>query len=264
MYLAHMNYLEVEAYLEKSDTIIIPIGSLENHGKHMPLGTDTMIPDKISSYINMRSDIVIAPTINYGATDDLSGFPGTVSIGTEGLTQLLKAICDQLYQYGFRHFMILNGHGGNSAAINTVGMYLYRKGAYLAVLNWWLMAGQINPEWAGGHGGGEETAGVMAVDPGLIKTEYLELGEEIRNDISEDLPSGAWTNVIYKNVAVTIPREIRSITDNGWLSHAFKNDPPTKATAEWGTRMLETVADYIVDFGNVFSAANLPENTWRE
>lgn len=259
MYLAKMNYLEVEEYLKKSDTIVIPVGSLENHGKHMPLGTDTMIPDKIAEYLDQRCDLLIAPTLNYGATDDLVGFAGTVSLGVEGLIFLLRTICDQLYRYGFRHFMILNGHGGNNAAIQAVGMHLYRKGAYLANLNWWLMAGQINPDWAGGHGGGEETAGVMAVDPSLIKTEYLELPEAIRDDVSEDIPTGAWTNVMYKNVAVTIPREIKDITDNGWLAHGFGNDAPTKATPEWGREMLETVADYIAEFGTVFGKAPLPE-----
>lgn len=258
MFLEKMNYLEVEEYLKKSDTIVIPVGSLENHGKHMPLGTDTMIPDKIAEMLDQRSDLLIAPTINYGATDDLVGFAGTVSLGVEGLISLLRTICDQFYRYGFRHFMILNGHGGNTAAIQAVGMHLYRKGAYLANLNWWLMAGQINPEWAGGHGGGEETAGVMAVDPSLIKREYLELPEGIRNDVSEEIPTGAWTNVQYKGVAVTIPREIKDITDNGWLAHAFKNDPPTKATPEWGHEMLEAVADYIADFGMVFGRAPLP------
>lgn len=259
MYLSHMNYLEVEEYLRHSDTILIPVGSLENHGKHMPLGTDTLIPDKIASLLSARSPIVIAPTINYGATDDLVGFAGTVSLGVEGLIALLRTICDQFYQYGFRHFLILNGHGGNNAAIQTVGMHLYRKGAYLANLNWWLMAGQINPNWAGGHGGGEETAGVMAVDPSLIKYEYIGLPERTRDDVSPELPYGAWTNVNYKGVSVTIPREIQDITDNGWLSHSFKNDPPTKATPEWGREMLETVADYIAEFAEVFARAELPD-----
>lgn len=258
MYLAEMNYLQVEEYLKKSDAILIPVGSLENHGKHMPLGTDTLIPDRIARLLSERCDLLIAPTVNYGATDDLCGFAGTVSIGTEGLIALLRAITDQLYRYGFRHFLILNGHGGNTAAIQTVGMHLYRKGAYLANLNWWLMAGQINPRWAGGHGGGEETAGVMAVDPSLIKREYLELGENIRNDISEELPSGAWTNVMFKNVAVTIPREIHQITDNGWLAHAFENDAPTRATEQWGREMLSAVADYIAEFSEAFSRAALP------
>ena len=258
MYLSHMNYLDVEAYLKKSDTVIIPLGSLENHGLHMPLGTDTLIPDRIAELISERSDLLIAPTINYGATDDIVGFPGTVSIGTEGLIALLRTICDQLYDYGFRHFMILNGHGGNNAAIQAVGMHLYRKGAYLANLNWWLMAGQINPEWAGGHGGGEETAGVMAVDPALIKTEYLTMPEGIRNDLGDDLPYGAWANVVYKGVSVTVPRQIRDVTDNGWLVHAFHGDVPTRATAEWGREMLEATADYIVDFGSVFGKTKLP------
>ncbi|MBR4956151.1 MAG: creatininase family protein [Lentisphaeria bacterium] len=258
MYLAHMNYREVEEYLRHHDSIIIPVGSLENHGLHMPLGTDFLIPDEIARLLDERSPILIAPTVNYGATDDLAGFPGTVSIGTEGLIALLRSICDQLYRYGFRHFLILNGHGGNTAAIQAVGMHLYRKGAYLANLNWWLMAGQINPQWAGGHGGGEETAGVLAVDPKLIKTEYLNLPEGIRNDLGENLPYGAWTNINYRGVSIGVSREIKDITDNGWLVHSFKGDLPTRATEEMGKEMLNAVTDLIADFAAEFDAAPLP------
>lgn len=258
MYLAKMNYLEVEAYLKTSDAVLIPVGSLENHGLHLPLGTDFLIPDEITRLINEKSGLLIAPTVNYGATDDLCGFAGTVSIGTVGLISLLSAICDQLYCYGFRHFLILNGHGGNTAAINAVGMHLYRKGAYLANLNWWLMAGQLNPDWAGGHGGGEETAGILAVDPSLVKTEYMNLPEGIRNDLGDALPCGTWTNVLYKGVSVTVPREIKDITDNGWLAHAFRGDVPTRATEEWGREMLSAVADYIADFAGQFEKTPLP------
>jgi creatinine amidohydrolase len=261
MYLAHMNYREVEAYLKHHDSIVIPVGSLENHGLHMPLGTDFLIPDEIARLFSEKSPILIAPTVNYGATDDLCGFPGTVSIGTEGLITLLRSICDQLYAYGFRHFLILNGHGGNTAAIQTVGMHLYRKGAYLANLNWWLMAGQLNPQWAGGHGGGEETAGILAVDPNLIKTEYLNLPEDIRNDLGDNLPYGAWTNINYKGVSVTVPRQIKDITSNGWLVHSFKGDVPTRATEEWGREMLAAVADYIADFAAEFEKTTPPYPT---
>ena len=258
MYLAKMNYREVEAYLKTSDTVLIPVGSLENHGLHLPLGTDFLIPDEIARLLDEKSGLLIAPTVNYGATDDLCGFAGTVSIGTEGLIALLTAICDQLYRYGFRHFLILNGHGGNTAAIQTVGMHLYRKGAYLANLNWWLMAGQLNPDWAGGHGGGEETAGILAADPSLVKSEYINLPEGICNDLGDHLPCGTWTNVLYKGVSVTVPREIKDITDNGWLAHAFRGDVPTRATAEWGREMLSAVADYIADFAGEFGKTPLP------
>ena len=115
------------------------------------------------------------------------------------------------------------------------------------------MAGQMNPEWAGGHGGGEETAGVMAARPELIKQEYLNLPEGIKNDLGDALPYGAWTNINYKGVSVTVPRDIKDITENGWLVHSFKGDVPTRANAQWGMEMLETVADYIVDFEKEFS-----------
>ena len=259
MYLSRMNILEVQEYLKRRDTVLIPVGSLENHGLHMPLGTDALIPDEIARLINERSDILIAPTVNYGATDDLSGFPGTVSIGTEGLIHLLKAITDELYKYGFRRFLILNGHGGNNAAIQAVGTYLYRKGAYLANLNWWLMAGQLNPEWAGGHGGGEETAAIMAVDESLIKKEYINLPESYKNDLGDNLPYAAWQNISFKGATVTVPREIRQISDNGWLVHSFKGDVPSRANKAWGVEMLSAMADYIVDFEKEFACVKLPE-----
>lgn len=260
MFLEHMNYLEVEAYLKTKDTVVIPIGSLENHGKHMPLGTDTMIPHRIAELLNERyPDLVIAPTLPYGATEDLRGFAGTVSLGVEGLRNVLSSICNQLYDYGFRRFIILNGHGGNNKPIELVGLDLYRKGAYLAIVNWWLLAGQLNPEWKGGHGGAEEAAGVMAVDPSLIKREYLSLGENIRNDVSDELPSGSWTAIDFKGGSVTIPRPVNRITDNGWLAHGMGSDEPTKATPEWGRAMLDAVAEYTCDFIKALERANLPE-----
>lgn len=257
MFLEKMNYLDVEKYLKTRDTVVIPVGSIENHGKHMPLGTDTMIPHRIAELYSAMSDTVIAPTVNYGATADIVGFPGTISLGVEGLRALLERICDQLYDYGFRHFIILNGHGGNSKSITEVGHHLYAKGAILANLNWWLIAGELRPEWKGGHGGGEETAAVMGIDPALIHTEYLEEGEGIRNDVSNELPSASWMDVNFKGGSVTIPRPIRSITDNGWLTHGMSIDPPTKATQAWGVEMLNTMAEYMRDFTVAFDKVAL-------
>ena len=70
MYLAHMNYLE------EKDTVIIPVGSLENHGLHLPLGTDALIPEEIARRLDARSPLLIAPIVNYGATDDLTALRG--------------------------------------------------------------------------------------------------------------------------------------------------------------------------------------------
>ncbi len=261
MYLDRMSYPEVEAYLKEKDSVLIVTGSTENHGKHMPLGTDTMIPVRIMEMIEERvgSEIVIAPALPYGCTEDLRGFAGTISLGMDGLTMVLSRICNQLFDYGFRHFVILNGHGGNCKAIEQVGLELYARGGLLARVDWWLLAGQLNPFYKGGHGGGEETAGVMAVDENLIKREWLHEGENMVNDISDELPTYSWTSSMFRGGTVTIPRPINRLTDNGWLAHGMGDDAPDRATAEWGREMLKTVTDWVAELIPVFARAACPE-----
>lgn len=255
MYLEHMNYPEVEEFVKSHDTVLIPVGSTENHGKHMPLGTDTMIPHKIAQLIEgkISDQIVIAPTLPYGSTEDLKGFAGTVSIGNDGLILVLGRICEQLLGYGFKHIIILNGHGGNSKAIEYVGLKVHEQGGLLARVDWWLLAGQLNPMWKGGHGGGEEAAGVMAVDPTLIKREWLNEGENIR-DLSPELPAATWNSVAFGKGTVTVPRPMTEITDNGWMAYGMP-DAPARADEKWGTEMVETCAQYVADFAKVFARA---------
>ena len=95
MFLERISYPEVQAYLQKSQTVLLPVGSLENHGKHMPLGTDTLIPEHLCDLVDAAfPDLLIAPPLHYGATEDLRGFPGTISIGVEGLRILLTTILE--------------------------------------------------------------------------------------------------------------------------------------------------------------------------
>ncbi len=254
MFLDQMNYLEVEEYLKHHDSIIIVTGSTENHGKHMPLGTDTMIPTKIAKLIDERmgKDIVIAPPLPYGSTSDLMGFAGTLSIGPELLIQVLDKLCGQLIEYGFKHFIILNGHGGNSKSIEQVGFDLYKQGAILARVDWWLIAGDLNPYWKGGHGGAEEAAGVMAVDPSLIKMKYINEGENFVNDLGDELPTYQWTTVKFGGSTITIPRPIKNTTDNGWNEYSLTTDRPPKADPKWGTEMVNAMADYVKEFVPAF------------
>lgn len=255
MRLANITGKKVEEYLKSRKAVLIPIGSIENHGMHMPLGTDTLIPDRIAELLEEKSGVMIAPTIPYGSADDIYGCPGTISIGLDGLEMILRKITDCLYRYGFRKFIILNGHGGNCKAIERVGMGLYKRGAWLANLNWWLMAGELHPEWKGGHGGAEETAGVMGVDPSLIDMDYINEPMHMIDDVSPDMPTTSWHSVKYKGATVVFPRESRNYFGNGW----YGPDEPARATVEWGREMLQTMADYIADFVEDFEKIALPQ-----
>ena len=89
----------------------------------------------------------------------------------------------------------------------------------------------------------EETAAVMAVDPSLVDTsEYGPMG--LADDISDELRTASWGSVSYKGVTVGLPRDACRYVANGWMGP----DDPTKADPEWGTKMMEGVAAYLVDF----------------
>lgn len=250
----------VQSYFDSgNDIVLLAVGSTEQHGRHNPLGTDTLAPNLLLDLIedslkaDSSPDVLIAPTIPYGNADDLLGFPGTLSIGYELLYRVCERICNQLYDYGARRFLILNGHGPNIKPLSAVCERLNRKGCLAALANWWLMAAEINPAWAGGHGGAEETAAMMAVDPTLV--DLSALGPmEIHNDISEELPSAGWDNVLYKGVHVAFPRDAVRYVGNGWVGP----DDPQQANPQWGQEMMEGVASYLVDFIAALRRAELP------
>ena len=75
MRLENLTWPQAEEYFRNHDTVIVPLGSLECHGRHMPLGTDTMIPNKIVDVLEPLTDALIAPAMPYGSTDYLSVFP---------------------------------------------------------------------------------------------------------------------------------------------------------------------------------------------
>lgn len=243
---------------EGNDTVILAIGSTEEHGRHNPLGVDTIAPNYLLDLIEAKDPgVLIAPTIPYGACDDLVGYPGTLSIGYELLYRVVKRLCDQLYDYGARHFVLLNGHGPNIKPLSQVAEELDRQGARCALMNWWLMAGEINPAWKGGHGAGEETSAMLAVDPALVDMSELE-GERgemnIVNDVCDELPSSGWSSVLYKGVHVDMPRDAVRYASNGWIGP----DHAKTASKEWGDAMMAGTADYIVDFLQVFKTCPLP------
>ena len=242
MRLEHLTWPHAEEYFKQSDMVMLPIGSIECHGRHLPLGTDTLIPNKIVELVEAKSDILIAPTIPYGACQSLADYPGTINIDFEVLYQFLTQVVQNLYNHGARKILILNGHGGNIKVIERVGLDFEKKGAMVVMLNWWLMAWDMNPAWKGGHGGGEETAGVMAVDPSLIVREEIGGPLELK-DINPNLVATGFRSIRFKGVEFEVLRATPEVTDNGWIGP----DHPNTATEEWGTEMIQTTADYLVD-----------------
>ncbi len=250
-----MTWLQAEAYFKEKDLVILGTGSTECHGRHLCLGTDSLVPGRILELVEeKRPDLMIAPFVPYGVCDDLTGFAGSISLGPDVFYSVMKKITGRLYECGARRFAVVNGHGGNIAVLERVGVELDRMGARFALLNWWKLAGEINPAWAGGHGGGQETAACLAVDEALVDRQAL-AGKMLVNDCGDSLPTTGFDFIDYRGVHVEMPRDVDRYAGNGWIGP----DDPAGATAEWGREMLAATADFIAGFLGELERMPLPE-----
>ena len=206
MFLEKITWKQAEGYFKEKDIAIIPVGSTENHGSQLCLGTDFLIPRRLCEMMDERLNILIAPTVPFGVGDQHINFPGTITIGYDGLYDLMTRIVDQLYGFGIRKFVFLNGHEGNTPVLQRVALELDERHAMGAILNWWLLAGELDPRWKGGHGGGEETAAMLAIDPSCVHMEYFMPFEP--KDLSPDLTFAGSFNVNCNGVSVPVPRHV--------------------------------------------------------
>ena len=155
-------------------TVLVPFGSLEPHGV-IPSGTDNLAPEAMARDIAARVDALIAPTLNYGMTDAMKAFPGAVSIQAEAYAPFAEAVLDNLASNGFKNIIVLNGHGGNTTALNAAATRVANsRRVRVLVVNWWTLADDITKavfKQNGGHAGNNETAYVQAFLPGHVHPE---------------------------------------------------------------------------------------------
>ncbi len=129
----------VEEYLKRDDRVILPVGSQEQHGRHMPLGVDWMIPHALGHRVSAATGVLCLSPVCYGMAWLHSGFPGTVALKVTTLIAVYTDILEELYAQGFRRVLLLNGHGGNGNAIIGALSGLVRKFEDLRVKvrEWW-------------------------------------------------------------------------------------------------------------------------------
>ncbi len=161
--------------------LVVPVGSCEQHGPHLPLDTDLRIAAELSErLVAARTDAVVAPAITIGASGEHESFPGTLSIGTPALEAVIVELGRSALPpptssrpRPFRAVLFVNGHGGNIEALERATALLVAEGRDVAV---W------HPRVPGGdsHAGRTETSMMLHLDPGVVRVDRLEPGSTAR------------------------------------------------------------------------------------
>lgn len=110
----------------KDSPVILPVGAVEAHGPHLPLGTDSMLAEKLAIMLARRVGGVVLPVLPYGQVWSLKDFPGSISISDNSLINMVYDIGLGVFEQGFKYYVIVNGHLGNSVALNQTARLLYR------------------------------------------------------------------------------------------------------------------------------------------
>jgi creatinine amidohydrolase len=163
---------------EKPPVVILPVGAVEEHGDHLPLGTDTFQPLHVIEKLSERIEVMVAPPLYYGLCNSTRNFPGTISLRFETLYNLTFDILNELVRHGARRIVILSGHAGrpHMAALKEAGQAVVRDNpdVKLMVLSdydivYELRGKEFEPD--DGHAGQIETSRIMAIRPELVKGE---------------------------------------------------------------------------------------------
>ncbi|MBX0330614.1 creatininase family protein [Oscillochloris sp. ZM17-4] len=175
-----LNRAELRA-LAPGALVVLPVGATEQHGPHLPVGTDRMIVEHIARAAAAEAaatiPVLVAPTLPFGSSHHHVPFGGTLSLGTETYYRALIDLAETLIASGFRQIFILNGHGGNNELIQLVARDLALKhDASLAAAPYWTIAwdalvaeGAHIAAGLPGHAGTFETSLVLALRPDLVR-----------------------------------------------------------------------------------------------
>lgn len=251
MQLGEQSWPEVRALANK--VVVLPLGSFEQHGHHLPLLTDTLICTEIARRAEdaLGDAVLFLPVLWVGASDHHRAFPGTVSIGNEPYVALLCDMLDSLIGSGFRRIFLLNAHGGN---ITPGRMAIYRAqmqhkhltDLWIALGTWWTLAADSVAAVPGlrqpvvSHACEQETSMILCLRPELVRRD-LATGANIPFESAFYCPD------FSRPSRVDVPRAFDQLSTTGAFGH------PELATPEKGEALFQAVAEQVVSFLREFA-----------
>ena len=240
---------ELRALAEADAMVIIPVGSTEQHGPHLPVQVDarlaTEVANRAAARISEHQSVVVAPTVWCGLAEHHMAFGATITLDFATFHAVIRCVCESMRRHGFRRLALLNGHGGNIKALDVIAGELKRElGVRVVSATYWTVDSvarafreilEAQPGVA--HACEAETSMMLAVEPGLVDREEM---ARVDGGIGKLSASGG----LYRW------RSFDEMTESGVMG------VPAAATAEKGERLLAAAAEGVAE-------ALLQEALWQ-
>ncbi len=184
MKLAELHWPEVQRLEREKIVVIAPVGSMEQHGPHLPFQVDTFVASRLAEDLETAMpEVLILPPLWSGVSAHHMDFPGSITVRAKVFIDLLHDVCASLHHHGFRRIVLLNGHGGNRSSLEVLGQELFVElGLTVNTLAYWDLVPDLvkslkkSPSKGMGHSGELETSLMLHLAPHLVSQEDIPLG----------------------------------------------------------------------------------------
>jgi creatinine amidohydrolase len=234
-YFVDLTQPEIAAQFKQNPLVILPAGSIEQHGPHLPTGTDTLAANVIGHAVAERMDGLVLPSTPLGVTPMHMPFEGTISLTPDTYMRVVTETCASTARHGAKYLLVLNWHEGNIPSLAIAAEALHREhGMTVLTVQACYVAEELYGHSCNGltHGGEIEALAVLAHRPDFVHLDRI--------DYSSDHQHGHKMDRLRRTRAYQpVLTDIRSIAPTGWFGS------PQHATADKGRRMITDIADAI-------------------
>lgn len=188
--LEEMTSSELERVIERgSRTVVVPFGSVEHHGRHLPLGADALLADVVGRAVADRVDAVLAPTVRVGCAEQHMHGAGTLTVPAETLRAVAFHVARSLVADGFRVIALVSTHGGNQAALEQATQQLNSEHRDVVVC---APRGDVGPD-PGTHSGRWLTSVMLSLRPDLVDADAA--GDDLKDEVRTATPESGAENL---------------------------------------------------------------------
>jgi len=244
--LAEVSWVEAQKILKKVDTVVLPVGSTEQHGPHCPLGTDHMTADAVANDVGERVGLPVLPVVPVGVSSHHRQFTGTLWAPPAVFRDYIKAIILSAASHGPRKFFIVNGHGGNTPSLKEVAEELRSDDDIFVAI------ATAYPAKLDGHAGEDETSLILHLRPELV-----DMKKAVDTKQNEEL---AGIKMKTQKVGpADFGFDTIDLCDTGVFGAAGKTIEAMKATPEHGEEIYKAHLDELCAFAEELKKAKLEE-----